>query len=359
MDSATYPDLRLVRELAEWPEGAVVSIYVPVDPAHRDVDRVSLKASLQWAGEELVARHHFTPADAAALTAAADMPAAMQSGTVVWFLGRGRGRCVLLPEPVGPATVVGEVADVMGLLPYLGDNGAYFVLALSQHRVRLFRASRYRIDPVTVPDLPKSLEEALWFVHREPTFERHGSGAMHASGGGREWHKDDMQRFVQLVDEAVLPVLRGSTAPLVVLGVGYEAAMFVNVSRYRHVVREPVEGNPDSLDADQVHERSWAVAKDRVSVAGDLLAKARELLGTGMAVSDAVELRTAAVSGAVGSLLVTPAATAVPTVQRELGAEREALCRAVLSAAASGAGLFVAPDDRLPGGGAAVALLRR
>lgn len=359
MDRATYPDLRTVRELAEWPEGAVVSAYVPVDPAHRDIDRVSLKAALQWATEELAARYGFTAADAAAVTAAASVPVTVQPGTVVWFLGRDRARCLLLPEPVGPATAVGAVADVMGLLPYLGDDGNYFVLALSQHRVRLFRASRYRIESVTVPDLPKSLEEALWFVRREPTFERHGSGAMHASGSGREWHKDDMQRFVQLVDEAVLPVLRGSTAPLVVLGVGYEAAMFVNVSRYRHVVREPVEGNPDSLDAGEVHARSWAVAKDRVSAVVDLLAKARELLGTGMAVTDTDELRVAAASGAVGSLLVSPSATAVPPAQYELGADREALCRAVLWSAASGAGLFVTPDDRLPGGGPVVALLRR
>lgn len=359
MDHAATPDLRTVRDLSEWPEGAVVSLYVPVNPAHRDVDRVALKAALQWAEEELVAHHGFSPADAGALAGAASVPAAVQAGTVVWFLGRDRARCVLLPEPIGPSTVVGPVPDVLGVLPYLGDNGNYFALALSQHRVRLFRASRYRIESVKVPDLPKSLEEALWFVRREPTFERHGSGVMHASGGGREWHKDDMQRFVQLVDEALLPVMRGSTAPLVVLGVGYEAAMFVNVSRYRHVVREPVEGNPDSLDAEQVHARSWAVAKDRVSAVGDLLAKARELMGTGMAVADATELSAAAVSGAVGSLLVSPTATAVPTAPGELDSAREALCRVVLWSVGSGAGVFVAPDDRLPGGAAAVALLRR
>ena len=358
MDEARVPDVRTIRDLADWPTGPVASVYVPVDPAHRDVDRVMLNAALQWVRECLVSDHGFEEADAATMTHAASLPPAVPTGSVVWFLGRSCSRCVTLPVPIGPRAVVDDVPDVVGLVPFL-DGGAHFVLALSQHRVRLFRAGRYSIEPIAVPDLPKSLEEALWYVRREPTFERHGSGAVHASGSGREWHKDDVQRFVELVDAAIFPVLRGSTAPLVVLGVGYEAAMFVNTTRYRHVVREVVEGNPDSLDAVEVHARSWGAVRDRNGGGRELLAAAYELVGTGLAVVDRGEMLAAAESGAVANLLVSPTAAAVPTGNGVLGEERTSLCRAVLMSAANGAAIVLAPDDPLPDDAPAVALLRR
>ena len=358
MDQATIPDRHTIRELASWPDGPVASVYVPIEPAHRDADRVMLKAALQWVHECLTSRYGLDDQVAAAITGAASLPTAVPSGSVVWFLADGHSRCVTLPVTVGPSAAVGGSPDVVGLVPFL-DGGAHFVLALSQHRVRLFRAGRYRIEPIVVPDLPKSLEEALWFVRREPTFERHGSGAMHASGSGREWHKDDVQRFVELVDRAIFPVLRGSTAPLVVMGVGYEAAMFVNATRYRHVLREVVEGNPDSLDAAAVHSRSWNAVRDRDGDSRELLAAAYELVGTGLAVVDPTELLSAAESGAVANLLVSPTSTVVPAGNGLLDGRREMLCRTVLMSAANGAAIVLAPDDPLPDDAPAVALLRR
>lgn len=358
MDVATIPDLRTVRELAEWPFGATVSVYVPLDPSHRDIDRVALKASLQWAEARLTDQFGIESAAAAQITAIASMPNVASLGTVVWYLAEGRSKCVTLPVAVPASATVGAAPDVLGLLPYL-DSDSYFVLALSQHRVRLFRAGRYRIEPVAVPDLPRSLEEALWFVRREPTFERHGSGSMHAAGSGREWHKDDLHRFVQLIDEAVMPVVRVSNAPLLVMGVGYEAAMFVNASRYRHVVREPVEGNPDSLEASEVHARSWTAMQDRVWTATEVVSKARALLGTGLAVTDPAELLVAAERGEVGTLAVSAAASAVRQGHHLLGGPRHDLCRTVLWSAAAGAAVHVVPSGDLPGGADAVALLRR
>ena len=154
--------------------------------------------------------------------------------------------------------------DTLRLLPHLSVGPDYFVLAISQNHARVFRANRLSIEPFEVKDLPKSLEDALWYVHREPTMERHGSGAGHMSGGGQQYHKNDIHQYLHQVDKALGVALAGSHAPLVVMGVGYEASMFINESHYRHVVHTPVSGNPDQVDLLTIHARTWAVVSEQI-----------------------------------------------------------------------------------------------
>jgi len=286
--------------------------------------------------------------DPAPLPGAAGAPAAPSRGAA-WFLAPGRATCISLPGPAGPSIEIGPVPNTVRLLPFMENGPHYVVLAISQSRVRVFRASRFDIAPLPVPDMPKSLEDALWYIQREPTFQRHGSGMMHASGGGPQYHKDDIHQYLHMVDRALGPVL---------VGVGYEAAMFVNESHYRHIVPTPVVGNADTLDVATIHERTWAVASALPGAAQAAAARARELAGTGRAVTDLTEVGTAAVSGAVDQLIVARSATDGDQVQGPLGEDRSRLASALNAALANGATAHVVDDDELPDGALAVAILR-
>ena len=338
-----HPDHALLRELSTWRERPVATLFVPIDPAHRDVDRVALKAMLQQAARELGDDVGIDWSAPALPPASATVP----WRTLVWFLAPGRVATTHLPVVVGPELVVGDVPHVLGLLPWLDTGPEYLVLALSQHHVRVFTAGRYHIEQVHVPDMPAALEEALWYVRREPTFQRHGSGAMHATGGGNQWHKDDVQRFVQLVDEALVRTTRSSEGlrqrPLVVVGVGYEAAMF----RDAHGAAMVLEANPDHWTEAQLHDRTWPVVSAIPGPAKSAAMRAAERAGTGMAVLDPADIRAAAEEGAVSELLVARSATGVPDLDE-----------AVLAAVSTGAAVWSVADDDLPTGAPAAALLR-
>lgn len=339
-----HPDPALLRELATWQDRPVATLFVPIDPAHRDVDRVALKAMLQQAARELGDDIGIDWSAPLLPPASATVP----WSTVVWFLAPGHVASTHLPVRVGPELVVGDVPHVLGLLPWLDTGPEYLVLALSQHQVRVFTAGRYHIESAHIPDLPTRLDEALWYVRREPTFQRHGSGVLHASGGGPQWHKDDVHRFVQLVDEAVVATTRTSAdlrqRPLVVVGVGYEAAIFRDV----HGDAVMVEANPDHWSQAQLHERTWPVVSRRSGPAQIVAARVAERAGTGDALLQPDDIRKAAEEGAVSDLLVAHSATGVPDLDE-----------AVLAAVATGASVWSVADDQLPTGAPAAALLRR
>ena len=355
------PTRAALRTLASWTTGPVVSIFLPQDPTRPDKDQTQLKNAVQWAQESLVNEHGQSAAQAIALLAPIASAAASSGepghGTA-WFASPEHSLRLILPGITDAAVEIGDAPDTLRLLSHLSTGPDYVVLAVSQKHVRAFRANRFAIEPLDVKDLPKSLDDALWYIQREPTFERHGSGAMHASGGGQQYHKDDIHQYLHMVDRALCAALAGSHAPLVVMGVGYEASMYINESHYRHVVHTPVAGNPDSLDLASIHERSWAVVSAQSGPADAAASRARQLAGTGRAVTGIDEIVQASQAGSVDQFLVAHSLTNGGEYRGRLDGDRARLSAALTEAMAHGAAAHVVDDSSLPVGAVAVAVLR-
>lgn len=371
MTALSHPSRAVFDEVAAWPATVgvsdgppVVSVYVPIDPMQRHLDRLELRSTVTWAEQSLVHDHGMHRSDAIAMLspiAAPEYAHPADGGTpfrgVAWFVCDGRSVCTGLPAAVGPSVTIGSVADTISLVPFVDNGPSYHVLAVSQHDVRLFAADRFTIREVRVEHLPTSIDDALWFVRREPMFERHGSGAMHMSGDSRDRHKDDIHRFAQLVADAVGPALNGLNDPLVVMGVDYETAIVASAFDGRRVLRADT-GTPDRFSAATVHELSWRRVAEQADPAHDAVALVAELLGTGRAVTAVADIDEWAHQGAVQSLLVARPLTDPPRTQGSLDGDRELLADAVTNAVATGASAFAVEPDRLPSGCIAAAVLR-
>lgn len=354
------PIRRAVREFSTWEPGPVVSVFLQQDPYRPDLDTLQLKAAVQWAQEALVNDHGLEAAAAASLLAplgeAINEPPVPGHG-LAWFAGPDRAVRIDVPGTTESAVEIGDAADTLRLLPYLTIGPEYYVLTVSQNHARVFKANRISIEPIQVKDLPSSMEDALWYIEREPTFERHGSGAMHASGGGQQYRKNDIHQYLHYIDKAIGAALAGSHAPLVVMGVGYEAAMFINESHYRHVVPTPVSGNPDALDLETIHAKSWELVSAHDERAQAAASRARALAGTGKAVTDPAEIVAAAQAGTVDALVVARSLTGGER-QGTLDPIRAELSTALSFSLAYGATAHVVDDDQLPAGAVAAAVLR-
>lgn len=350
-----------------WSTEPVVSIFVPQDTTRPDTEPTRLKASVQWAHDELVRSLGLDPSAATRLlapladddTLPSSATGALPTRGIAYFAAPGQHLRILLADHTDDVVSIGPVADTLRLLPHLLGGPEYHVLTVSQNHAQLFSANRWSITPVHVPDLPKSLDDALWYVKREPTLERHGSGAAHTSGGGQQYHKDDIAQYLHLIDRAVTTHLTDSQSPLVVMGVAYEASMYINASHYRHVVRTPVPGNADHLDLAGVHERTWAVMERQPGPAQAAAERARDLIGTGKTLTDPADIEASATHGAIDQMLVSAELTNGIPYRGLLDADRIALCRAVIAAMSSGARIHVVQPAELPNGARSAAAVLR
>jgi hypothetical protein len=114
---------------------------------------------------------------------------------------------------------------------------------VSKHDPVLLMMANRRADEIGVPGMPSRWEPAE-SKHREPGLVKHGSGAMHGTGGQKDHRKHDLVDYLRAIDRAVRPVVEElAPRPLVVAGVAYEADEFVALTTCPNVVSTIVPGS--------------------------------------------------------------------------------------------------------------------
>jgi hypothetical protein len=279
-----------------------------------------------------------------------------QSESLVMFASPVFWMHYSLPLPVKEQLVVNDIFYLRQLVPFLSGNGSFFILSLSQNSVRLFAANQYSIKEIISPDIPDSMDEALWFEmpQRELQFRSGGSGTVmfHGHGMGDELDKEAISRFFHLVDRAIIPLLHESTAPLVLAGVDYYIPLYKSVSHYSNIADGFVEGSAENKTPQQIHEVAWEVVKEGFSAPRiRKLEQFHNAEGTGLTIDSLPDILEAATEGRVDSIFITNTYHPVDEVNEAL------LNTAIKRAMTSGAEVF--ETEELPAATSPVSALLR
>ncbi|HEX6332365.1 MAG TPA: hypothetical protein VF129_13925, partial [Actinomycetota bacterium] len=386
--SAMTELLRLhhLRELIEHRNGPCVSVFLPTHrtaPANEQ-DPIRLKNLLRDAQERL-SRMQVRSPDAIELLE----PAARlldlglfwqyQADGLALFLAPGAFQYFRLPTDLPELVVVTDRFHVKPLLPLLTTDGRFFVLALSQNEVRLLEGSRQRVEEVELEAVPDDLADALRYddLEKERTLHVAGRGGrsapvvFHGHGIGDEVDRVLLERFLRQVDDGIWGVLRQERAPLVLAGVGTLRAIYEDVTRYGHVLGDGIDGNPENLRPEELHERAWALVEpifEREREAAEASFHERQAQGGEGTAGEVPEAVVAAHDGRVASLFVPigtqrwgtfDASSRTVVMHKDRGPGDEDLLdrAAVLTLEASGAA-YAVPPERMPGAGDVAAVLR-
>lgn len=311
-------DLQRLGSLAVTPS---VSIYMPT---HRpgtaaDADRVRLRNLLRQAEERLAAlgsrgeaaRRLLEPGERLVQD---DLLWQRQPEGVALFVAPGFDRVFALPLVVSERVVVGPRFYLKPVLPLVGHDARFFVLALSLHAVHLYQATRHSITEVPLEGVPAGLEEILKYevfdrqlhVHaRVPAGKGTHTTVFHGHGFYDDDQKDRIRRYFQEVERGVHRVLRDEHAPLVLAGVDYLLPLYREVSEYPHLVDGGVTGNPDDFTPAELRDRGWQMVAPRlIAREREAAERYRRLAGTGRTSSDLIEIVRAAHEGRVEHLFL-------------------------------------------------------
>jgi hypothetical protein len=313
------PTITLARltELARHSAAPSVSVLMPIDRRHPDdrLDHGVLDRLIDQARAGLDAWRSSIDVGAllAPLTDALARRVVAEHGeSVAFFVSPGFSAEMEVGTRIEPMCVVADRFEVSPLLPSVDPSIGGHVLALGSEHLRLYHVGATALHECTVPDLPRSIDEALWFEKTERYSGAHSAGQTgrgtsvrrgHGTGAQQEDRKARLDRFFHLVDHAVLAhVGADRTHPLVVAGSG------PMVARYRAVSRHPWSlgmevGSTVRVGDDELRRRVAAEVASATTVE-PVLDRFATLLGTGLAGIDTAEVLTALGEGAVFSLLV-------------------------------------------------------
>lgn len=243
-----------------------------------------------------------------------------QSDGFAAFLTPDEARFYRLPVDFDEFVFTGTRFHIKPLFPLLAANNEFYVLALSQNKVRLFQGTHYSMSEIESKDLPENLVDVL----SKEEFQRslqirtanvaggrqdaiyHGSGA----NSDDEPHRphDQLIRFFHGVDEGVRSVLKESSAPLVLAGVEYYLPIYREVNGYGNLVEDSiVAGNPDHVKPKEMHAKAWDIVEPRfMETQRSSLDRFQQLRGNGdrLASDDIREVLPAAVFGRIDTLFI-------------------------------------------------------
>jgi hypothetical protein len=220
----------------------------------------------------------------------------------------------LLPRSFEESVTVGKRFRVKPLIPLVAEDGRFFVLALSRGNVRLFQAGRFGISEIGLPEgAPASMQEALKYDDPQRQLQYHtgtaGTGGarrqamFHGHGVGIDEERENTLRFFQQLEKHLHPVFYGEKIPVVVAGVESLPPVYRDIDSSGMVVPESLDSNPDALDIEDLHRRSWDIVAP-LFAEGEKKAREKfeELHGTGRAVTDLTAVVAAAVDGRIETL---------------------------------------------------------
>lgn len=160
---------------------------------------------------------------------------AEHSGGLGLFLAPGFAAEFAIEVAVQALATTGGQFTIGPLLSSIENGPTCYVLTVGAENVTLLRLDRTQWSVCKVPDLPGSVDEALWYERDERMRSSHAGGPVgarrmsiisHGSGAQDEDRKERLTRFFQKVDDAVLHYLHGDLeTPLVLAGTAGRAIL--------------------------------------------------------------------------------------------------------------------------------------
>jgi len=318
MNLLTRNELRI---LVEKPHGICVSIFMPTHRAGRETrqDPIRLKNMLREAEQRLNEMDLSTRERSELLEPAQRLLDDStfwqhQSDGLAILSSSGIFRCYRLPLSFDELVVVTNRFHIKPLLTLFACDGQFYVLALSQNEVRLLQGTRYAVDEVDLPDVPRSLAEALRYDDPERQLQFHtpapvaggGQAAIfHGHGVGTDDAKANILRYFRQIDRGVSRLLRGERTPLVLAGVDYLFPIYRQANTYPQLLEDGVVGNPEGLAREELRDHAWAIVEPHfLKAQEEASAQYRRLAGTDQASSKLAKVVAGAYQGKIEELFV-------------------------------------------------------
>ncbi len=308
-----------------------------------------------------------------------------QSSGLAVFLAEGLARKYQLPLKLDELVVVSDRFHIKPLLSVLGNNGRFYVLALSQHETRLLQGTRHLIGEIDLGDreeVPETIVEILKWEDPEmrlqyhaatPHTLHHGAPAIfHGHGVASEDDpKEKILRYFHRLDAGISDLLAGDEAPLVPVADDFVLSRYRKANTYPYLTEEGVQVVPKRLGPAALHRRTWGIVQPLFTQAEDQAREVyRHLEGNDSerAANTVGEVVPAAVFERVEGLFVArdghrwgvfdPSTGEVEVHEERRVGDRDLLSMAAAHTLLNGGWIFVVEREQVPGGAPLAAVLR-
>ena len=298
-----------------------VSIYMATQKAGSGVQQnpIRLKNLLRDAEERLV-NHGLRRPEAKRLLAPAtrlpkdDLFWRQQSEGLAIFISQEVFQPYHVPLDFKESVVVADRFHIKPLLPIFSGDGSFYILALSQNKIRLLQCSHYAAREIDLAGIvPLNLAETVSH-HETQRQESHHMGRPEPGKEGTVFHgqnigdeaKNNILRYFQQVNRGVHhQILKEENAPLILAGVNYLHPIYKTANTYPHLFDKGINGNPEDLSSEELHKQAWGIIQPFFEESHlEAVAEYKQLAGSGYTSNNIREIVPGAYQGGIKLLFV-------------------------------------------------------
>lgn len=272
-------DQKKVKALAAVDSSHSVSIYIPT---HRvdgiQEDQIRYKNALTEAAHQLSTQTHLSAKEIKRLlkpaTAKLEETEFWQhlSDCLALFIYDGHTEWHTAPLPIDTHVYVGQQLYLKPLLELMNDSSGFYLLVLSEDKVRPMEGTRYMMsEMIKNDDFPENLAEILRYYDPENSLQHHsGSGSdgvvYHGQGAGKQVEKARLEEYLRRVNEGVMTmVCDNDKKPLILATTPELVGIYREVNTYPHLLDAYVEGNLENVGLAVLHDKAWPVIEAQLT----------------------------------------------------------------------------------------------
>lgn len=265
--------------------------------------------------------------------------------------------CFRVPEIARELATIEDVFDIRPLLSVVSREQSFYILALSQKKVRLFSCSHYRIQEVELHGrVPQNLRVFLNGRMPDHVLDNRATagssvgemkGVMFGTSSDRERHEEYLTHFFHEIDKGLHKILTPDAAPLLLAGVDYEVKLYRRINKYQHIMEHDILGSPDGVRSQQLHQSALDIVKKSFSASlGKIMREFPGHRDANKVAFEPKEILDAAQHGRVSHVLIRD------------DAEGRELNLAALQTLAHGGAAYALHESEMPGHADIAAVIR-
>lgn len=190
------------------------------------------------------------------------------------FITEGEINYYHLPFEVKEQTVLSNKFYTKPLITLFTGDEEYYILALSQNEVRLFKASRQTVEEIRMQNAPRNVKEMkldydpgeskpIRIANQVSSTALVSNKVTQGQAVENDFDVNQLNKYFRAIDESLNKISKKNKIPLVLAGVEYLIPIFKSISKYPNIVDEYIKGNPEILYGDDLHKMSWELMEPK------------------------------------------------------------------------------------------------
>lgn len=200
---------------------------------------------------------------------------------------------------------------IIPLLNKLMVNNQYYILALSKHENKFYKANSDNITRLSKYEVEESLDDYIEYEGENTNIQHHShkvsasNTVYHGRGIVMEEEKEELLKYLRQIDSNLKNELKNKEAPLILYCDEGLFHYYQKVNSYNHLFDKFINGNPESLNGDKIHKKTWDVVKEYIhEQKQEIIEEFKELQGTSKTSMDIKMIVPDAFYSKVYSLLI-------------------------------------------------------